>query len=904
MKISSKNVHTDNEEAGLRPVSSLFILIMMLISSCSNDHLINNSQYLAITEKAFSQRKLLAVNRDSSLFSVFNQNLSIKQSEALKYLYAFMPLCDLADYNGDFFLANIDISLRAQAESTWGKEIPEDVFLHYVLPCRINNENLDSFRIIYYNELINRIKGKDIREAALEINHWCHEKVNYQPADDRTSAPVSTILSARGRCGEESTFTVAALRTVGIPARQVYTPRWAHTDDNHAWVEIWYNGEWYYMGACEPEPVLDRGWFTEPARRAMLVHTKSFGAFTGNEDVINSYSNYTDVNNLAKYAITKKIIVKVLDKDNNPVSDAKVEYKLYNYAEFYPLAVVPSNEQGISNFETGLGDLLIWAHKGDSFDFKKISVTETDTLLLKLTRQETAGNSYDLDLDIPIVRSPFTVPSKEISEENSVRISKENNLRQKYIDSWMKPFEAKKLAVTLKIDTTRLLSIIARSMGNYKAIGSFLEETPDSLRGEAVSMLEILPDKDLRDVRKAILTDHIRNSFISFKAQGERENKIYLDYILNPRVANELLVPWRHYFLTKLPPELVMNSPHDPSLIIRYLNKNIRIKDDENYYQTPITPIGVSELKVSDTGSRAICFVAICRSLGIPSRLEPGRNVPQYFFNNNWNDVYFSDQKPPDQNKGYLKLQTNDTNPVPEYYIQFTLARFEGGRYNTLEYDYNRKITDFKEELTLPPGHYMLVTGNRLNDSKILSKIVFFDLSGNEHKTVEVNIRKDVSEKKILGSVDMNKLKTLYPLENNSQVCANDKGIVIIWIDPEKEPTKHIFNDLPHLKAELDAWGGKFLFLSSGSGSDHSLQQNDSSFNPENIKGLPVNTFFGLDKQLDGLKKFTKFKSPPDMNLPVVIVADKNGNILFTSAGYRIGIGEQILKYLLTTVDI
>ena len=67
-----------------------------------------------------------------------------------------------------------------------------------------------------------------------------------------------------------------------------------------------------------------------------------------------------------------------------PVDDAQVEYQLYNYAEFYPLAVVPTDENGISQFETGLGDLLIWAHKDDDFDFRKISVGETDTLTLKL----------------------------------------------------------------------------------------------------------------------------------------------------------------------------------------------------------------------------------------------------------------------------------------------------------------------------------------------------------------------------------------------------------------------------------------------------------------------------------------------------------------------------------------
>ena len=886
MKISLKNAETGHVETGLRPVSTILALIIILLSSCSNNHLINNSQYRKLTEKRFNQKKYLAVKRDSALFSVFNQNLSTKQSEALKFLYAYMPLSDLADYNGDFFLANINMSLSAQSETKWGKDIPEEVFLHYVLPCRINNENLDSFRITYFNELMNRIKGKSIREAALEVNHWCHEKVSYQPADDRTSAPMSTILSARGRCGEESTFTVAALRTVGIPARQVYTPRWAHTDDNHAWVEIWIKGQWYYMGACEPEPVLDRGWFTEPARRAMLVHTKSFGISHGNENAINSYDNFTDVNNLAKYAITKKLFIKVLDKDNLPVSDALVEYQLYNYAEFYPLAVVPTNELGISQLETGLGDLLIWAHKGNKFDFKKISVGETDTLILILNREGEAkiSTSIDLELDVPVIRSPLPVPPKELIEKNSERFTGENNIRQKYIESWMKPAEVKRLALKLKTDTGRVDKVIVRSMGNYEEISSFMLQTTDSLLPYAMSLLEVLPDKDLRDVKKDILSDHLNNCSVPGKVSAEYDSKTFIEYVLNPRVANEMLVPWRHYFLTKLPSQLILNAPHNPLIIVNYLNDNIRINDDENYYKTPLTPLGVNELKVSDTGSRAICFVAICRSLGIPSRLEPGRNVPQYLFNKKWIDVYFSGQYQPNQNKGYLKLHSTDTDPVPEYYINFTIARFEEGRYNTLEYNYNKKITDFKEELALPSGHYMLVTGNRMSDSRILSNISFFDLAGNEHKTIDVKIRKDLSEKKILGSVDMKKIFGLAQTANLSESCTNDKRLVIIWVEPESEPTKHIFNDLPLLKSELDAWGGKFLFLSA------------KSFTSEIIRGLPANTSFCTDNQLSVLKNSIRLNPSSEMNLPVVVVTDKDGKIYFISTGYRIGIGEQILK--------
>ena len=53
---------------------------------------------------------------------------------------------------------------------------------------------------------------------------------------------------------------------------------------------------------------------------------------------------------------------------------------------------------------------------------------------------------------------------------------------------------------------------------------------------------------------------------------------------------------------------------------------------------------------------------------------------------------------------------------------------------------------------------------------------------------------------------------TLFLHEFISQACSNDKGLVIIWIDPEKEPTRHIFNDLPFLKANLIPGEENFLF--------------------------------------------------------------------------------------------
>jgi hypothetical protein len=426
-------------------------------------------------------------------------------------------------------------------------------------------------------------------------------------------------------------------------------------------------------------------------------------------------------------------------------------------------------------------------------------------------------------------------------------------------------------------------------MGNYSEIMAFISVVPDSLMNKALSLLEVLADKDLRDIKADILVDHLFYCSLPVSIFDKPEGGLYLINQLNPRIGNEKIVPWRSYFRTSLPDQIAVNVHTDPELIIRYVNENIRIENDENYYKTPLTPIGVHELKVSDSWSRSICFVAICRSFGIPSRLEEGRLIPQYYFNNQWHDVYFYDQAHPTGRKGYVKLKTTDTPQVPEYYIHFTLSRLEGGRYNTLAYDYNRKITDFREEIALPPGKYMLVTGNRISDNRILANMTFFDLKENEHRDLVVTLRKHVPERNILGKIDIKHVEELFNYRKDLSALIEEKGVVIIWIDAEKEPTKHIFNDLPLLKSELDTWGGYFLFLN---GKPDSAVISDAL----SLKGLPENSLFGNDSELIFLKNVVDVTRLPDDKFPFVLVSDKEGNIIYTSTGYRIGIGEQILK--------
>ena len=326
------------------PHLSYLLLLSLLIffSSCHrNSHFITDRAYRQQVTQDYESR-LVQIPMLDTLLQL--DTLCRAESEAMQFLYAYMPYSDLADYDPTFFLDQVRYAFTAREQMPWGKTIPEDIFRHFVLVYRVNNENLDTARMAFYHSLKERVQGMTMEQAALEVNHWCHEHVAYRAADSRTSAPLATMRTSLGRCGEESTFAVTALRAVGIPARQCYTPRWAHCDDNHAWVEVWVanpdckGGEWKFLGACEPDPELNMGWFAVPSTRCLMVHSKAFGRYHGDEEVVRQTALYSELNLLSHYAPTRRVTVTVTDPQGKPLPSATVKFKMYNYAEYYTLA--------------------------------------------------------------------------------------------------------------------------------------------------------------------------------------------------------------------------------------------------------------------------------------------------------------------------------------------------------------------------------------------------------------------------------------------------------------------------------------------------------------------------------------------------------------------------------------
>lgn len=890
----------------IKRVLCLLFGFLFIFSACNNSkaHFIESVEYRQKVEKQFDIQKKLAKNRADRLFKVLERSdVSIKEKEALKFLFAHMPLNDLADYDGDFFLKNVRMAFKAQQTFPWGKKVPHKLFRHFVLPYRVNNENLDDFRSVYFKELEKRVKHLSMKEAVLEVNHWCHEKVAYRGTDIRTSAPCSTIRSAFGRCGEESTFTVSALRMVGIPARQCYTPRWAHCDDNHAWVEAWVDGKWYYLGACEPEPDLDMAWFTEPVRRAMLVHTKVFGQYEGPEEVIVKTPQYTEINVINNYTKTKKLAVTVLNLDKQPVKDADVQFRLYNYAEFYPLAAKQTDAKGTCGLTTGLGDLLIWARKGDAFGFEKVSAAKTSAVEIVLDKDRAKEKILDWDMNPPVTPEPFAENEKG-KEENDKRLEQEDKIRAEYEATFITEEKTLEIGAKTNLDPLAMWKVLEKSKGNWKAIAKVLEVPGSTLKPWVLPLLNGVSDKDLRDTPSDILISHLTRSFVHAGELPSSHKDIFIEYVLNPRVDNEIIVDYKMFLQEKFDKSFIDKARKDVWEIVKWINGNIALHDAVNYYRVPITPRGVYSLRAADRQSRDIFFVALCRSFGIPARLEQATKAPQYFDTvpGQWHGISFDKTQDSPNNtakttKGYLRFQyeTDETGLVPLYYTHFTLSHFKGGQYRTLVFPYDQKVPDFPGKLEITPGHYLMITGNRLFEGNVLCKLRFFNVGENDVLDMPVKLRPSDGKTVHYGSMPLYPEIKEFIGEKEVKLAdlAGKKGLIIGWLDPDREPTKHVMKEIRKWKESFDRWGGHLVFFIMKSKVTAALDDNY-------FKGLPERRMVSIDTRDGLLKELEKeVKRNFGSSYPVFISVDEKGKIKLLTKGYRIGIGELLVKSVL-----
>ena len=859
-----------------------YCCLLWALLGCEGEHFITDAGYRAMVEADFLRKKALFGDRAEELYAVFDEPMTRAEREALTFLFAYSTVSDIAYWGGDFLLENARLSLRAREEMPWGREVPEEVFRHFVLPVRGNNEALDSSRRVFYEALRERVaRCASMEEAALEVNHWCHEHVVYKPTNARTASPLATMRATYGRCGEESIFALAALRSVGIPARQIYTPRWAHCDDNHAWIEVWVNGGWKYLGACEPEPRLDMAWFTSPVRQAVYVVADVFGKYAGDEELVKTDGDNSIVNVTGRYTPSVRTVVRVVDAKGRPEEGAKVDYRVFNYGEFYPVATLRTDAAGEAALTLGRGDVLVWAWKDGRFGFEPFRVDEREELTVAL--RHTAG---DMGLEFGSVFAPpaasrlAATASDAERAANDRRLAREDSLREAYIATFPSAEALARGAERLGVDAGEWGRLVAAARGNHAEVARFVEGTPAAERPVAMALLAAVPEKDLQDTPAEVWAAHLRD------ALPYRGRPLFEEYILNPRVDDELLTAYRAPLRAWLEAEGVADAAALAGRVRR-----LRGTDSLYVSRCVIPPEGVARAGVADGRSRAVFFVAACRTLGIPARLNPMTGAPEWFEEGAWraSGVAAEDVAA----KGSLMV-VRDGGPVadPRYFLHFTVARVERDGLRTIDLGSDAAVDMgagascsriFARPVELEAGHYVLLTGNRHSSGAVHTRMVPFEVEAGRTTTLRMVVPACPEERRVLGWV------TLPP--ELAGLAADGRALLAV-VDAGTEPTNHFLRDMAASKADFEAAGAPLRFFFKDEASR-------ARFRAEDFRPFPENLFFGVDADGQLLERLAgELALEAADNLPLVLVVNGRGEVTFLSQGYCVGLGAQALKGL------
>lgn len=593
----------------------------------------------------------------------------------LQYLYGHMPAHDVLSFPVEVLASFVEATLEAYESIPYMQAIPQEIFFPYVLFHRVNSECLDGSRGYLMGEMLPYVQNKSMEDAALAVNYWCYAHATYAPADDRTLGPLAVLRGTRGRCGEESVLTVSALRSVGIPARQIYCPRWSHCDDNHAWVEFWAHGSWHYLGACEPEPVADRGWFTAAASRAMLVHTHCWADF-GDEPALTTTPLRSEISRTAHYAKTRTLRVQVLEQ-GQPVANARVDFQILNYAELFTLHRAFTDGQGRVSFETGLGDLCVSVSYQNQYVVKK---AEGNSLILELG--ELHSSQLEFDLVPPVGRSDIE-------------------------PGWPDAAHLEKLAqCKAHLDAIRASFSNPDIGGNEAQIQAFLQN-PTWPMEQKRAMLATLRPKDLVDITAETLADAM--------VAGD----------LPLRIRNEMLRPERGFIRAMFPAGFA-----DPAQILSWMKENLQIVEHFGVDNYDPSPLGCLQNRQVPEGSFDLVFVAMCRAFGFAAQLDPHTGVGQWLDGaGQWHNIT-GDFAP-------LKLTlVSPAGKALSYAEHFSIARWNGSDFVTLAYP--GLVLGDRWELLLEPGQYRLITATRQIDGTASMSLRTFRLEQDQALNLEI----------------------------------------------------------------------------------------------------------------------------------------------------------------------
>lgn len=806
-------------------------------------------------------------------------------ADAIKWLYATMPVSDAVDYPFSLILEYAKHGVFLYYHGPFAKRVPFELFLNYVLHHRVNNEDLVACRKFFYELLYKEIENCNMAEAVKKINYWCAQEVTYQASDSRTISAITAYRSGFGRCGEESTFAVSVFRSLGIPARQVYVPLWSHCDDNHAWVEVWCDGAWHYLGACEPEEILDKGWFTNAASRAMMIHSRWFGLTRPQDEIVGKKGISTILNHLRLYAKAKEITIKVENENKQPCAGVTVCFEVLNYSEFGNIATTITDQQGHTSIMTGLGSIHIYAQSGNLCADYLMNTQEENQCILTLKPIGTKRNGWrEMEFIAPKddVPSPIVL-TKDEKRRNEQKLNEVTQKRLHKVSQFFNKEKAKELAADYVGYEEDVLLLLKKAFGNFSEIKDFLEriKEPEYNQSLGIRLLLSLSDKDYLDVKADMLLNHL--TAIAYYEKSYPD-EIFVPYILCPRIQFERLTDDAEYLNHYLQDKKEMWQA-DPKGVWEFMNEQIISIPEKEYGQLITSASGCLRSGVGSRLSKEILCIRLLRYLGIPARMNPMDGTMEY---------YSKSEFVPIENKK-IKTKTSvvfkgNNNTKWKYAQNWSIGKWSKKGFQTLQL-YGEITTEKLGQLELEEGIYRVITSNRLPNGNIFAKEYCFEVKDHQDKSIELSMK----QAKLSQMLEEIKLPDFELQWNKQEVSARElvgsSKVLFLWLEVNREPTEHILNELYEISDQINQLGTKIYFVLKR---EEDLQ--DVTFSRTNK--VLENTDILYDPSETNAQTLSRRMYVDPDKLPFIIVVKNDFVGTYATSGYNVGTADMLMRVL------
>jgi len=605
------------------------------------------------------------------------------QKDWAKFLVEDMPTIDLMSLDSDSLLADLAALDSILDSIQWAEQVPENYFYTYILPTRVSQEPHEYFRKNHWHELWERVKEcKDMQCAAYRINEWAYEEMKYEPTSRWDQSAEQTIRRGIGRCEEMAILFIKACRTMGIPARNAYTPYWPFTNSNHAWVEVWTGDRWHYIGGAEMT-VFDGAWFTNSAGRTAIVKGIAWGELdSADVPIYRAENGFTILNLTPNYSDTTGLTVTVLDADGAPAESADVWISVFNFASLRAVSRHKTDNNGIAHFVLGKAKLFVSAGIDSMWDFQILPFTEGDIsaeITLTLTRSALPDTSFWL----------YVRKSEKTDKDTSYTPPEISYVRH---DLKLERFSAVPKEVFERLpdstETVRFLKIIDDSRGNRDNLLSF-RDAHHKQHEDILSLWEAMAIKDILLPDSAgweVLWE--QSEQIVYRAQNrEIPDSLLWDYTANPRILWEDFENWYPDVWKKVK----NNEKYSIVEIAGKVGKIVAKLDtlsDKSYFGGMMNPAQVLRAGTGSRLERLGVFVGAMRTLGIPARIAWDYKAAEYFDTNTEDWIRFEFPKDDDEQRetGVVKALFTDGSPLTEidYYDDFSIVEIEDGLFDDI----------------------------------------------------------------------------------------------------------------------------------------------------------------------------------------------------------------------------